>query len=620
MEQPRFYSFLHRQILIMVVLSVLPGLGYIFLGWLHGVATPAIAWYLLILATSVWGIQLHRAYDPQHMSISRLDKWYRKLQRFYFLIFALWALIFFIYVQYEEYNLHYIAIFTQIGATTVAAALLYPDARLFKPTIPLLILPLAIYFIGIGEFYGYVLGAFATTLGWVLYYAASSSHKLLLQTHHQSAHDNLTGLYNRQHFLERLQQTLNTLREANGYSFLLLIDLDHFKTVNDSLGHDIGDQLLQEIALRMRQPLRGNQCLARLGGDEFIIIGSENRSEQDNREEAIALAENLLSLLKETCIIQDHHIYISASIGIRLIEPADQQATGLIREADIAMYEAKAAGRDGTILFDENISQGIEKHLEIERLLHFAIEQNEITLHYQAQFNAELQIIGAEALVRWNNAKLGMVSPAEFIPIAEQTGLIIELGNEILRCAFKCLRQWHDTGMELEQFSINISVRQLTHHSFVDIVQHLCERYLDELLSHKVIFEITETVVAEDIERVVKTMQRLTELGVRFSMDDFGTGYSSLNYLKRLPIEELKIDKSFVSDLDSDDDNQAMVITILSIARFFGLKVVAEGVETEAQLSFLQDYACEAYQGYLLGRPLPEEEFEKLYRENRARV
>lgn len=617
MEQPRFYRFLHRQILIMVVLSVFPGLGYIFLGWLNHVATPAIAWYLLILAISAWGIHLHRSYTPDQMSISRLDKWYRELQLFYYLFFALWGLIFLIYVQYDSYNLHYIAIFTQIGATTVAAALLYPDSRLFKPVIPLLTLPLIIYFIGIGEIYGYVLGAFSATLGWVLYYAASDSHKLLLQTHYQSAHDHLTGLYNRQHFLERLQQTLNTLRETDSHSYLLLIDLDHFKTVNDSLGHDIGDQLLEEIAQRMRRPLGPSHCLARLGGDEFVIIGSETPDEEQNREKAIALAESLLSLLKETCIIQGHHIYISASIGIRLIEPSAQQANGLIREADIAMYEVKAAGRDGTILFDENISQGIEKHLEIERLLHFAIEQDEVSLSYQPLFNTDMKVVGAEALVRWNNTKLGTVSPAEFIPIAEQTGLIIELGNEILRCAFQCLRQWHESGLELEQFSINISVRQLTHHSFVDIVRQLSDNHLGDMLRHKLVFEITETAVAEDVERVISTMQQLTEMGIRFSMDDFGTGYSSLNYLKRLPIEELKIDQSFVSDLDSDDDNQAMVITILSIARFFGLKVVAEGVETDAQLAFLRDYACETYQGYLLGRPMPREEFEAFYRDNR---
>jgi diguanylate cyclase (GGDEF)-like protein len=618
MQQPRFYSFLHRQIMIMVVLSVFPGLGYILLSWLNDSHGPAIVWYLLILAVSVWGFRLHRAFSPQQMSRTRLERWYRELRLFFYLFFILWAMIFIIYVQYDTYKLHYIAIFTQIGATTVAATLLYPDSRLFRPLIPLMTLPLMIYFSSIGEWYGYILAAFAATLGWVLYYAASGSHKLLLRTHYQSSHDHLTGLYNRQYFLERLQQALNTLQESGNHSYLLLIDLDHFKTVNDSLGHDIGDQLLQEIALRMQRPLEADQLLARLGGDEFVIIGNENADQRNNREEASALADTLLTLLKDTYVIQDHHIYISASIGIRLIEPQEQQASDLIREADIAMYEVKAAGRDGTILFDENISQGIEKHLEIERRLHFAIEKDEISLHYQPQFNSELQVIGAEALVRWNSETLGAVSPAEFIPIAEQTGLIIELGNQILRDSFHTLRHWHDSGMTLEQFSVNISVRQLTHHSFVDTVRHLIGQHLDEGLCHKVIFEITETVVAEDIERVVSTMRELHGLGIRFSMDDFGTGYSSLNYLKRLPIDELKIDRSFVSDLTTDDDDQAMVITILSIARFFGLKVVAEGVESEAQLTFLQGYACEVFQGFYLARPMPQGEFEQFCRQNHA--
>lgn len=618
MEQPRFYSFLHRQIPIMIVLSVLPGLGYILLGRLNAIHEPAVIWYLLILAISAWGLKLHKAFAPQQMSRTRLERWYRQLRLFFYLFFALWASIFIIYASYEVIQLHYIAIFTQIGATTVAASLLYPDTRLYRPVIPLMSLPLVLYFVLLGEWFGYILAAFAATLGWVLYYASTSSHSLLQRTHYQSSHDHLTNLYNRQYFLERLQQTLNSLRESQHYSHLLLVDLDHFKTVNDSLGHDIGDQLLQEIAARMQRPLQAGQLLARLGGDEFVIIGSEVTDAQRNRESALQLADELLGLLKDTYIIQDHHIYISASIGIRLIEPGDEQANGLIREADIAMYEVKAAGRDGTILFDEQISQGIEKHLEIERLLHFAIEQNEISLCFQPQFDKRLEIIGAEALVRWENSKLGTVSPDEFIPIAEQTGLIIELGNQILRDAFRCLRQWHESGIALEQFSINISVRQLTHHSFVDTVGHLLEQQLGTTLGRKVIFEITETVVAEDLERVVSTMEEIRRLGIRFSMDDFGTGYSSLNYLKRLPIDELKIDRTFVSDLDSDDDDQAMVITILSIARFFGLKVVAEGVENEAQLAFLRGYECELYQGFYLARPLSPADFARLCRDSRG--
>jgi len=616
MKQPRFYSFLHRQIPVLILLSVFPGLGYIFLGWLHQAHRPALIWYALVLAMSVWGYLLYRAFNPQQMSKLRLEQWYRNLLLFYYLFFSLWLAIFLIYVGQDAYKLHYIAIFTQIGASTVVAALLYPEQRLYRVLLPIMILPLMAYFAMLHEWYGYILCLFAGTFGWVLYYAASGSHSLLLKTHYQATHDLLTGIYNRHHFIEQLQQTMNSLRESGYYSYLLLIDLDHFKTVNDSLGHDIGDGLLLEIADRLRQALPDEHRLARLGGDEFIIIGGESAGEQSCREQAQALAASLQAKLKEAYVVSGHHIYISASVGVRLIAPVDVNATSLIREADIAMYEVKASGRDGVFLFNEAIAQRAAEHLEIERLLHFALEKNEIEVHYQPQVDAARRVIGAEALVRWNNAKLGQVSPAKFIPIAEQTGLIIELGQHILESAFVMLRDWDRRGIELQQLSVNISVRQFVHYGFVGLVQQLVEQYLDERLRNKVIFEITETVVAEDINGIISTMGQLSELGIRFSMDDFGTGYSSLNYLKRLPIDEVKIDRTFVRDIVSDDDDQAMVITMLSITRFFGLTVVAEGVETAEQFNFLVGYRCHIFQGFLFAPALSATDFERYYRDH----
>ncbi|OOZ39750.1 diguanylate cyclase [Solemya pervernicosa gill symbiont] len=615
MATPRFYNYLHRQMPVMMALSILPGLGYIFLGWMHDVLWPALFWYLLILLLSGWGYGIYREFDLPNMSGPSLDRWYRKISSFFYLFFLLWLTIFLIYIWIDAHQLHYIAIFTEIGASVVAAAILYPDRLLYLPTLLILMTPLVIYFSMLGEWYGYVLSAFSATLTWVLFYTASSSQALLLKSHHQASHDQLTGLYNHYFLINYMQQQMNSLREVGGHSYLLLIDLDHFKTVNDSLGHDVGDQLLEEVSARLNGQLPQGDVIARLGGDEFIIIGEVSHDELQSRQRAIGLAERLLATLKETYVINEHHIYISASIGISLTTSKENDANRFIREADIAMYEAKAGGRDGVILFDEELSHRVESNLEIERLLHFALEKSEFDLHYQPQIDRAQKIIGAECLVRWNNEKLGFVSPAEFIPIAEQTGLIIELGNFILERAFKTLNEWQQQGIELKQFSINISMRQFIHHSFIETVHHLSEQYLNDELRKKLIFEVTESVVAEDLGRIVGIMRQLQALDIRFSMDDFGTGYSSLSYLKQLPIDEIKIDRSFVCELDTDKGDQAMIVTILNIAEIFGPDVVAEGVETAAQFDFLLKHNCEIFQGYYFSRPLPKGEFEQFYRQ-----
>jgi diguanylate cyclase (GGDEF)-like protein len=615
--QISFQPFLNRQIPVLILLSVFPGLGYIALGWLHDVHRPAVLWYLGVLMMSAWGYRLHRSFDPERMSRRQRLRWHNQVLIYFYLFFALWTVIFVIYAGQVASNLHYIAIFTQIGATTVAAALLFPEPRLFKPIIPIKSAVLVIYFAGIGEWYSYVLSVFSAILGWVLYYSASNSHRLLVRTHHQAIHDMLTGLYNRQHFVEQLQQTINSLRESGQHSYLMLIDLDYFKTVNDSLGHDLGDHLLQEVAARLRHTLPATELLARLGGDEFIVIGSEMADAQACQAKAQQLAQRVLDNLKATYQIQEHQIHISASIGIRLIRAGEDAATHLVREADIAMYEAKAAGRDGVFVFSEAMCATVEQHLEIERLLHFALEHGEISLHYQPQLDSARKLVGAECLVRWHNAHYGDIPPDQFIPVAEKTGLIIELGTHIMTTAFKALQDWHDKGVELQQLAINISVRQFMHHGFVDTVKHLADLHLAWPLRSKIVFEITESLVAEDIDRIVGIMEQLKDVGIRFSMDDFGTGYSSLSSLKQLPIDEVKIDRQFVTNLESDADNQAMVITILSIARFFSLTVVAEGIEDEAQFQFLRDYRCEMFQGFHFARPMPEAAFLAFYNDNR---
>lgn len=609
MRDKRFYQFLHRQIPVFITLSIFPGLGYLFLGWLNGVFTPAFVWYLMVVAASVWGYRLYRNIDFDTLSEDRRDRWYRQCSWFFYSFFVLWTLIFLLYIGQDAHKLHYIAIFTEIGASVVASSLLASDRRLYMPTIFILMIPLIIYFFLIGEWYGYVLTVFACTLTWVLLYAANSSYQLLMQANHQATHDALTGLHNRQYFIEHLQKQINTLKERNEFSYLLLIDLDHFKTVNDSLGHDIGDHLLQNIASRLQQS-PANNIVARLGGDEFIITGGNFADQETCEHTALEVSQQLISLLKETYVIDQHHLYISASIGVSIINGSVANAHSFIKEADIAMYEVKARGRDGVFMFNKEISDRVEGHLEIERLLHFALPNNEISLHFQPQIDRNGKTIGAEVLARWNSPSLGSVSPARFIPIAEQTGLIIELGNHILETGFRTLREWRDKGMELDQFSINISMRQFTHHNFVAQVENLIQLHLDAELCRKLIFEVTESIVADDINRVILVMDRLKASGIRFSMDDFGTGYSSLSYLNRLPLAEIKIDRAFVGALDQNDGDRAMVVTILNMAKILKLNIVAEGVETAEQLEFLLSHGCHIFQGYYYSRPLPKEEFE----------
>ncbi|WP_026289456.1 bifunctional diguanylate cyclase/phosphodiesterase [Thioalkalivibrio sp. AKL12] len=608
--EPQFDTYLTRQIPVLVALSLVPGLGYILLGALHGAFTAAAAWYSVMFAASLWGLQLYWRYHRAPLSPEQRLRWRLHLTLFLYLYLALWTAIFLIFVRLDSHNLHYIAIFTQIGATTVVAALLYPAPWVFRPLIPAMMAPLAGYFLLIGDWYSYVLAAFSATLALVLFYAANSSFGLLRNSFHQASHDALTGLNNRAAFIEHLEQSLEVLQHHGQHSYLLLIDLDHFKTVNDLLGHDIGDELLKSVTRDFANTLPPGHHLARLGGDEFVIVAPGKEDRQTCERAARRLAHSLLQVVKTPYIIRNHHLHVSASIGIRLIEPAQPvDSHQLVREADIAMYEVKDRGRDGVVVFSDELSRAVERHLQIERCLHFALHNREIEVLFQPQVDTTGRIRSAETLIRWHSAELGAVSPAEFIPIAEQTGYISELGDAVIARAFQALRDWDRAGFPLEQLAINISPRQLVHLNFVHRMQDLITRYLGREHAHRITLEITEHVVAEDTDRVIHIMQALRQMGLRFSMDDFGTGFSSLSYLKRLPFDELKIDRSFVRQVDHDTDDQAMVRTICDIARQFGLAVVAEGVETEAQYRWLTTHGDLLFQGFLFARPMDANAF-----------
>jgi len=616
MRTNEVYSYIHKQIPVMMVLSLFPGLGYILLGWLNDIYIGAVFWYFAVVLISIRGYFLHKNFDIKVMSEAQLSVWYTNASVLFYFFFLAWAVIFLIYAPESKSNMHYIAIFTEIGASTVAAALLFPDKKLYKPILLTLITPLVIYFLLIGAWYGYILSVFAATLGWVLFYAANGSNELFSRTIFQSTHDFLTGIYNRQYFVEYLQKKMNDLKQSGEYSYILLIDLDYFKTVNDSLGHDIGDQLLREVVNRIQSNLSENTMLSRLGGDEFIITGNNFKDKNECKASALLTSEKLLNALKITYVISQHHLYISASIGVSLLTANGNNSVDFIKEADIAMYEVKEKGRDGVFFFDEQMSERVEHNLRLEQLLHAAIGKEEIYLAYQPQVNQKQQVTGVEVLARWKNEEMGEVSPVEFISVAEQTGLIVDVGKYILESAFTTLKDWSEREIDIRYMSINISMRQFMHHNFVNDVTELCNKYCDNTMNSKIIFEITESVVAEG-EQIIESINKIKALGVRFSIDDFGTGYSSLSYIRKLPVDEIKIDRHFINELSHYKNAEEMIDTILHIAKIFNLAVIAEGVETEAQQKFLIEHGCKVFQGFKYSKPVSKSEFEKFYLDNK---
>ena len=607
-----FYKFLNTQIVVMILLTLTTGAGYIFMGYIYDTLLPSTIWYIIMFLTSFFGYRLYKEFTNSDLTIEEKTAWHTKAKIYLFIYFSLWTVIFLVNVSSEYIELHYIAIATQLGTSVVSATLLVSEKKLSRITLVSLMTPLFVYFLLVNDFYSYLLAIFTVVLTGVLIYASTNTYNYLVKSRYQAYNDHLTKLGNRRYFIDLLEDSINSQKKKNDFKYLLLIDLDHFKNINDSLGHDIGDKLLFEVSKRMNtHAQRCDNIIARLGGDEFCVLSNSFKTKEEALKRAEDFAKQLLRDIKEYYDIEEHHLYISASIGLSVMNNPKLEANVFLKEADIAMYEAKSQGRDGIIIFNEELSKKVESKLELERHLHFALERNEIYLVYQPQLNTQKKIAGCEVLVRWNNETLGEIGPDEFIPISEQTGYIIELGHFILEESFKTLRDWDEKGLDVKQMSINISMRQLFHSSFIHDVEKLCSKYLSKKLSSKVVFEMTETSVAEDIDKLISSMNILKGLGIRFSMDDFGTGYSSLSYLRQLPIDELKIDKSFITGLDDTKDGRDMVKTILNIAKNLNLTIVAEGIEEVSQQKFLIEEKCDILQGYYFSRPIHKDAFEE---------
>ena len=424
--------------------------------------------------------------------------------------------------------------------------------------------------------------------------------------------DPLTGLPNRRYLLDRLQQSLDDVRRHQCHGALLFVDLDDFKTLNDARGHDAGDRLLVQVAKRLQTCIRTSDILGRFSGDKFVILMNDLSS--DNKEaihQAGVVGEKILTTLDPAYQLDEVEHQCSASIGITLFAAVNENTAEPLKQAETAMYKAKAAGRNTLRFFDPEMQAVVSARMAMEADLREAILNGRFRLHYQAQVTDKEQIIGVEALLRWLDPKRGMVSPAEFIPVAEETGLVLPIGNGVLETACRQLALWADKPA-LEQLSIavNVSARQFRESNFVDRVLSTLVR--TGAKPQRLKLELTESIMVADADDVIVKMNALKAKGIGFAIDDFGTGYSSLAYLKRLPLDRLKIDQGFVQNILIDEGDAAIARAVIAMATSMGMGVIAEGVETEAQREFLAALGCHDYQGYLFSRPLPAEEFEAL--------
>ncbi len=435
---------------------------------------------------------------------------------------------------------------------------------------------------------------------------------------HLAFYDLLTDLPNRQLLLDRLHQAMMGSYRSHHMGALLFIDLDNFKILNDTCGHDTGDQLLIEVARRLITCVREGDTISRLGGDEFVVMLEDlNENPAEAAAQAKAVAEKIKAVLNRPYLIADREHHSTPSIGATLFSGTDNSVDELLKQADIAMYQAKTAGRNTLRFFDPDMQANLAARAENEVALRLGIQRGEFVLHYQAQIDSERGIIAAECLLRWNRPDRGLVPPAEFIPLAEETGLILPIGQWVLESACRQLADWsRDTRKSQLDLAVNVSAMQFRQKDFVEQVKRALSN--SNAPADHLKLELTESLVLDDIEDSNEKMRALKAIGVGFALDDFGTGYSSLSYLTRLPLDQLKIDRSFIRNLPDNPNDAVVAQTIITLANSLGLSVIAEGVETEAQRKFLAQHGCPVYQGYLFNQPMDSERFEVLLTNRRS--
>lgn len=414
---------------------------------------------------------------------------------------------------------------------------------------------------------------------------------------YQAYHDLLTGIPNRSLMEDRLSLAINQAKRNKQHLAVMFLDLDRFKWVNDTMGHPMGDRVLQAVSHRLEDTLRKGDTLARFGGDEFaLVLPQVNR-----RADAETIAMKIINELKAPFVIDDHELHVTCSIGIAIYPEAGNTMEALIRSADLAMYSVKDKGKNSFEFFDESMNENTNARLLIERDLRRALADDHLVVCYQPQVNATTEkVVGFEALIRWRHPDNGVMYPGEFIPVAEETGLIIDVGNFVLDTACRDLKNWRDAGADNIRVSINFSATQIEQEDFIDQIVDTLKRY--QLPGHCLEVEITENILMNDMSQVIQKLRRLTSLGINIAVDDFGTGYSSLSYLQQFPINTLKIDKSFISSININEGGTSIVNAIVAMAKGLKLNLVAEGVETDPQLDYLKELGCAEIQGWLFGK------------------
>ena len=428
----------------------------------------------------------------------------------------------------------------------------------------------------------------------------------------QAHHDILTGLPNRTLYHDRVEQAIQKVYSSKQKFVLLFIDIDHFKQINDSLGHVAGDEILLQVSKRLKSILRDGDTLARFGGDEFALLFESI----DRIQDVTKVAQNILNLFSDSFNILEHNLYLSCSIGISIFPDDAKDAESLLSFADNAMYKAKDEGRNNFQFYTRKMTELAFEHIVLESALRQAIKDDDLIVFYQPQYNAKTnKIVGLEALVRWQHHVLGLILPSKFIPLAEETGLIVELDRWVMKQAMKRVAKWYEDGYNPGLLSLNLAVKQLESEDFLDELKSLIKETSFKVEWLKL--EILESDVMRRPEENIKKLQAIRDLGIRIAIDDFGTGHSSLTYLKRFPIDQLKIDQSFVRDLDNDKVDDALVLAIIALAKALRLETIAEGVETKGQLDFLVQNGCYYIQGYYFSRPVDEESIKKLLEDDK---
>jgi diguanylate cyclase (GGDEF)-like protein len=582
-----------------------------------------LSWYVISLLVAGYRVFTAQGFDRHEKEADQQNRWYRAMLVGSVLSGLVWGTAGFLLFSPQDVMVQALLAFVIAGMSAGGIISLATFLEASLPFLVIVILPytgrllleettVGNYMAIMAVLYLFLMSLFARRIHNTVVEALSM--KFLQQwaqdkIHQQAYYDELTGLPNRRMLRDRLTQAYARAQRSGTHLAVLFLDLDNFKRINDSLGHGIGDALLTQAAARLRDQLRKEDTAARLGGDEFVVVLTDIAGDQSHAIASVQhTAERIRSALDQPFDVEGHELHVSASIGVSMFPGESEGVDELLKHADTAMYRAKEAGRNAIRFFMQQMQDTLDKRLRMEKALRAAIDGGELELYFQPQIDLERGVYGGEALLRWNRDG-EIIGPDEFIPVAEESGLISQLGDWVLAECCQCLSQLGQapTGDAPISLSLNISPREFRQQKFAErLLSALAARDVDPSL---LCIEVTENLLIENRRGTINTMNRLREQGMSFSIDDFGTGYSSLLYLKQLPLDALKIDKSFVRDVLSDANDASIVKTIISMAGLLGLQVIAEGVENRGVFEFLSEAGCQRFQGYLFAEPMPMQRF-----------